>query len=228
MQRYFGPTIACVVAGALCARVELGARPQAQDVDHSSLAGEWRLDESASKLSAENWRKRTADYKPLAPCLPTLTRPGEPVTYDCGDASKQAHATRPNAIGESALSMFGRPLLDASPTLIFAVGNSSVTIGGELLETRTFATTGKPETIDVIVYHSVRRSYTRPARFVTRWVGASLVQEKKGAYSGVSVAATQTYLPTADGRQLFVLIDVTAPKLTPPVKPIRRVYVRDK
>jgi hypothetical protein len=129
-------------------------------------------------------------------------------------------------MGESALAVFGHPLLDASPTLTIAVGATSVTIGGALLETRTYVTGGKPEHVDVIVNHSSRWPSTRPVRIVTQWVGHTLVQEKKTAYSGVTVALTATYLAAEDGQHLFVMVDVSKPTLEPPVKPIRRVYVR--
>jgi hypothetical protein len=218
--------VACATVGLQSARGQSEPSAAPQTVDHSALAGTWRLDEAQSKLRAENWHDRLHNRREPAPCLPTLTRPGEPVTYDCRSAYQLPRAGPPNMMGESALLMFGRPLLDASPTLTIIVGASSVTIGGELLETRTYAATGKPEKVDVIVHHSARWPSARPLRIVTQWVGATLVQEKKAAYSGVTVAATATYLPVDNGQQLFVLIDVSAPKLTPPVKPIRRVYVR--
>jgi hypothetical protein len=219
--------VACSTA-VYCTRTEIGASGGEQDHDRSAIAGTWRLDEAQSTLRTENWHDRLKARSPGAPCLPTLTRPGEPVTYDCRSPYQPPFAGPPNVMGESALATFGHPLLDASPTLTIAVGASSVTIGGELLETRTYATSGKPEKLDVIVHHSARWPSTRPVRIVTQWVGTTLVQEKKSAYSGTAVAMTETYLPSENGEQLFVMIDVLKPVLKPPVKPIRRVYVRSK
>ena len=220
--------VACATIGPVSARDPLGASSAQQDVDHSALAGTWRLDQAQSRLGAENWHDRLHSRRESAPCLPTLTRPGEPVTYDCRSAYQLPQAGPPNMMGESALATFGRPLLEASPTLTIVVGASSVTIGGDLLETRTYTTSGQPEKVEVIVNHSARWPSTRTARLVTHWVGTTLVQDKKTAYSGTTVAITETYLPSENGEQLFVMIDALKPVLKPPVKPIRRVYVRNR
>lgn len=220
--------VACATVGALSARAQLDACNAPQDIDHSALAGSWQLDLAQSRLGAENWHDRLHSRREPAPCLPTLTRPGEPVTYDCRSPYQLPQSGPPNAAGEGALGVLGRPLLDASPTLTFVVGASSVTIGGEMLETRTYATTGKPEKVDVIVNHSARWPSTRPVRIVTHWVGTTLVQEKNTAYIGITVTTTEAYLPAESGEQLFVMIDVQKPTLKRPVKPIRRVYVRSK
>jgi hypothetical protein len=218
--------VACATVPVLTAGQRAAA--DEQQTDHSALAGTWQLDEAQSRLAAENWHDRLHSRRELAPCLPTLTRPGEPVTYDCRSAYELPQAGPPNMMGESALVMFGRPLLQASPTLTLLVGTSAVTIGGDLLETRTFAASGQPEKVDVIVNHSVRWPSTRPLRVVTHWVGTSLVQEKQAAFSGVTIALTETYLPTESGQQLFVIIDVRKPTLTSAVRPIKRLYVRMK
>ena len=141
-----------------------------------------------------------------------------------------------NPKGVQVLNAFGPDLLEASPTLTLQIGTSSVTIGGELRETIAFTTDGKKQTIRVLVRHAPLRPppdgrkgappLSEDVTVKTHWDGASLVQELSSEQFGTALAMTQTLLPAADGRQLFVLIDIRTPKLKPPLKSIRRVYLR--
>jgi hypothetical protein len=204
------------------------------DADHSALAGSWRLDETQTDLTAENWRNRKTELHPPAPCLSTTGGSGEATTSDCGPAMWTSDTYNPK--GVQVLNAFGPDLLEASPTLTLQIGTSSVTIGGELRETIAFTTDGKKQKIRVLVRHAPLRPppdgrkgappLSEDVTVKTHWDGASLVQELSSEQFGTALAMTQTLLPAADGRQLFVLIDIRTPKLKPPLKSIRRVYLR--
>ena len=204
------------------------------DADHSALAGSWRLDETQTDLAAENWRNRKTDLRPPAPCLPTTGGSVETTINDCGPVMYTSNTYNPK--GVQVVNAFGPDLLEASPTLTLQIGASSVTIGGELRETNAFTTDGKKQKIRVLVRHAPLRPppdgrkgappLSEDVTVKTRWDGASLVQEMSSEQYGTAFAMTQTFLPAADHRQLFVIIDISTPKLKPPLKTIRRVYLR--
>jgi len=143
-----------------------------------------------------------------------------------------------NPRGVEVLNAFGPDLLEASPTLTIQIGASSVSIGGELRETTTYTTDGQKQKIRVFVRHAppvpppngrkAAPPLSEDVTVKTHWSGASLVQEMTGERFGTAFAMTETLLPADDVQQLFVMIDVRAPKLKPEIKPIRRVYVRSE
>jgi|KBSMisStandDraft_5_1062788.scaffolds.fasta_scaffold221338_2 hypothetical protein len=228
--------VACASVGVLSARGQFDVSGAPQTVDHSALTGVWVLDDAKSKLEAENWRNRQVSWNQPAPCLPTLTRPGEPETYDCQPPKVTSNTY--NSIGELGLFAFGRTMLEPPQTLTIRADMSSVSIDGRPRDITTYRVDGQTHKLRVLLSRPSHSApppgrHSAPPRSEdvnvrTQWHNESLVLEMSSEFGGTAFAITETLLPADDARQLFVLIDVRKPTLKPAVKPIRRVYVRSK
>jgi hypothetical protein len=139
--------------------------------------------------------------------------PGPVITYD-------SRAT-------GTLTGFGRTLIAQSKQFVIQVSPpASVTIASDFLEATRYSTSGDTDTIRVNLGFGARQPYFERVKVRTGWRETSLVQTLSSETGGVGFKMTRTFLPTADGRQLFLIIQVLAPTLKPPVADITRTYVR--
>jgi hypothetical protein len=107
-----------------------------------------------------------------------------------------------------------RDLLELSEHLDFTVEAGRVTVLDDLQRRLSYATNGKRETHQLGTTEFTSR---------TRWSETALMQTFE---VGPHFQMTEALVPSEDRSRLFVVLKVTRPTLSPPVKNIERVYTR--
>ncbi len=110
-----------------------------------------------------------------------------------------------------------RDLLELAQQYVIEVSADTVTLSDDLQRSTTFATDGRREK---------HRAGASEYESRTMWnADNQLVQELT---HGKDVKVSLIWLPANEAKALFVWIKVEKPTFTPPIKDIKRVYLRAK
>lgn len=187
----------------------------------TALAGTWTFDEKGTSEDQRNWRRPVAADA-------AVTRPGS--TPSSGGSSTYGTGSPgpgvPLGYGgpRSASGLFDndvrramRDLLELAQQVTIDVGNDTVTLGDDLQRSTTFATDGRREK---------HRSGATEYESKTSWnADNQLVQELS---RGKDLKVQLIWLPANEGKAMFVWIKVEKPAFTPPIKDIKRVYLKTR
>jgi hypothetical protein len=186
----------------------------------SALAGTWAFDEKGTFEDQRNWRRPVVGDAP-AP------RAGSPASS--GSSAYGAGSPGPGVpLGyggpRSAAGLFDndirravRDLLELAQQYTIDVGSDTVTLSDDLQRATTFATDGRREK---------HRSGATEYESKTSWnADNQLVQELS---HGKDLKVQLIWLPANEGKAMFVWIKVEKPTFTPPIKDIKRVYLRTR
>lgn len=213
---------------ALCVSVPAAQQPQtpqagpvvtpAPRLPATALAGTWAFDEKGTFEDQRNWRRPVVGDA-------TAPRAGSPAssgssTFGTGSPGPGV----PLGYGgpRSAAGLFDndvrramRDLLELAQQYTIDVGNDTVTLSDDLQRATTFATDGRREKhrLGATEYES-KTSWNADNQLVQEWS------------RGKDLKVHVIWLPANEGNALFVWIKVEKPTFTPPIKDIKRVYVK--
>jgi hypothetical protein len=229
MGRSRTPLLLAAALSALCVSV-IAARqapaPQtsptvtpAPKLPTTSLAGTWSFDEKSTYEDQRNWRRPVAaDTRVPTAGVPSPS--GGSSTYGAGSPGPGL----PLGYGgsRSAAGLFDndvrraiRDLLEPAPMFVIDVGNDTVTLSDDLQRATTFSTDGRREK---------HRSGATEYESKTFWnEDNQLVQELS---RGKDLKVSLVWLPANEGKALFLWIKIEKPVFTPPIKDIKRVYLK--
>ena len=212
--------VAIVVACAttLAARQSPVATPNAAlpvRLGPDALAGRWTFDDKDSREDQRNWRRPVADDTqaltgPRAtPPAVGLWTPGPGVPMNSAGPRSSA------GVFDNDVRRAMRDLLELAPSYAISIGDGTVTITDDLERKTTFATDGRKE--------KHLQGATEYESHTTWNADGQLVQDVAWTKE---LRLSEIWFPGDDGTSLFVWIKVLKPPFTPPVKDIRRVYVK--
>lgn len=186
-----------------------------------ALAGAWTLDEKGTYEDQRNWRRPVMGEG-------GVPRAGSPPS-SIGSATSGSGSPGPGVpLGyggpRSAAVLFDndlrravRDLLEPATTYVIDVGNDTVTVNDDLQRATTFATDGR---------HEKHRSGATEYESKTYWnADNQLVQELS---RGKELKVSLIWLPANKGQAMFMWIKVEKPVFTPPIKDIKRVYLKTR
>jgi hypothetical protein len=168
-----------------------------------AISGSWRLDREKTKESQDVWKRRLDAMK----AAQANENPGA-----MGGLFMARTGYSPYS-GEWLLRSAMRDLLEIAERLSFRASQDSVTITDDLERQLTFATSGNKEKRQLAATEFNAR---------TRFSGGALEQQ----LSVDELVLTEIYLPSEDGREMLISINVDKPDFQPPLKSIMRVYSR--
>ena len=210
----------CVITAQQASPQDRPAIAPAPKLPPIALAGTWTLDEKGTFEDQRNWRRPVAAEtgvpragSPTAGGSSTngtgSPGPGVPLGYG---GPRAAAALFDNDIRRAV-----RDLLEPATTYVIDVGNDTVTLNDDLQRVTTFATDGRREK-----HHSGATEYESK----TSWnADNQLVQELS---RGKDLKVSLIWLPANEGKALFLWIKIEKPVFTPPVKDIKRVYLKTR
>jgi hypothetical protein len=185
-----------------------------------ALAGTWTFDEKGTFEDPRNWRRPVVADSGV-PRAGSLSSSGGS-TYGSGSPGPGV----PLGYGgpRSAAGLFDndirravRDLLEPAATYVIDVGNDTVTLNDDLQRATTFATDGRREK---------HRSGATQYESKTSWnADNQLVQELS---HGRDLKVSLIWLPANEGKALFVWIKIEKPVFTPPIRDIKRVYLKTR
>jgi hypothetical protein len=167
-----------------------------------SITGTWKLDRQKTKDSQDVWKRR----------LDAMRAAQQDEAPDAAGMFALRTGHTPYT-GEWLLKSAMRDLLEVAERLSFAVSGQSVTITDDLQRALTFATSGNKEK---------RQLAATEFNVRTRFSGGALEQQM----TVDELVMTEIYLPSEDGREMLISINVDKPDFQPPLKSIMRVYTR--
>jgi hypothetical protein len=163
----------------------------------STVEGLWDFNPGESHEDQRNWRRVVhPDLDTSQPAQPPRSGILPPEAYD-NDARRAL-----------------RDLLEIAQSYTLAVREKDVTITDDLGRSTTYATDGRREKHQFGATEFDAR---------TTWDHALLSQQIEAMDL---IRMTQVFMPSEDGRSLFIWIKVEKPEMNPPIKPITRVYSR--
>ena len=184
----------------------------------TALAGTWAFDEKGTFEDQRNWRRPVVGDA-------TVPHAGSPAssgssaygTGSPGPGVPLGYGGTRSALGllDNDIRRAVRDLLELAQQYTIDVGNDTVTLSDDLQRVTTFATDGRREK---------HRSGATEYESTTSWnTDNQLVQELS---RGKDLKVQLIWLPANEGQALFVWIKVEKPTFTPPIKDIKRVYVK--
>jgi hypothetical protein len=181
----------------------MSAQQRAATSVAEALSGTWKLDRDKTKESQDVWKRRLDAMK----AAQQTEGPGQMASLFAPRTSVSPYT------GEWLLRSAMRDLLEIAERLSFSASQDSVTITDDLERRLTFATTGNKEKRQLAATEFNAR---------TRFSGGALEQQ----LSVDELLLTEIYLPSEDGREMLISINVDKPDFQPPLKSIMRVYSR--
>jgi len=186
----------------------------------TALAGTWAFDEKGTFEDQRNWRRPVAGDA-TAPHAGSPASGGSSMygTGSPGPGMPLGYGGPRGAMGlfDNDIRRAMRDLLELAQQYTIDVGNDTVTLSDDLQRATTFATDGRREK---------HRSGATEYESKTSWnADNQLVQELS---RGKDLKVHLIWLPANEGKALFVWIKVEKPTFTPPIKDIKRVYVRSR
>jgi len=179
------------------------------------LAGRWTFDDKDSHEDQRNWRRPVADDTQAltgphaAPPAVGGWMPGPGVPMSAAGPRSSA------GIFDNDVRRAMRDLLELASSYKISLGDSIVTITDDLEHTTTFATDGRKE------------KHTQGAtEYESRTIWNADGQLMQDVTWTKELRVSEVWFPGDNGASLFVWIKVLKPTFTPPVKDIRRAYVR--
>ena len=164
----------------------------------SKVEGLWDFNPGESHEDQRNWRRV------VHPDLDT-SQPAQP--------PPRSGFLPPEAYDNDARRAL-RDLLEIAQSYTLAVHEKDVTITDDLGRSTTYATDGRREKHQFGATEFDAR---------TTWDHALLSQQIEALDL---IRMSQVFMPSEDGRSLFIWIKVEKPEMNPPIKPITRVYSR--
>ena len=200
MRAQISVLVVSVLAFALCGPTSARQGPSTPVAD--ALTGTWKLDREKTKDSQDVWKRR----------LDAMRAAQQDENPDAAGIFALRTGHTPYT-GEWLLKSAMRDLLEVAERLSFTVSGQSVTITDDLQRALTFATSGNKEK---------RQLAATEFNVRTRFSGGALEQQM----TVDELVLTEIYLPSDDGREMLVSINVDKPDFQPPLKSIMRVYTR--
>lgn len=163
-----------------------------------SVEGTWGFNANETHEDQRNWRRV------VHPDLDTSQPP--PAPSRLGVLPPEAY--------DNDVRRALRDLLEVAQSYTLSVHDKDVTITDDLDRATTYATDGHREKHQFGATEFDSR---------TTWDRALLSQQIDALDM---IKMSQVFMPSEDGRSLFIWIKVDKPDMTPPIKPITRVYSR--
>jgi hypothetical protein len=223
--RLLGIAVALSI-GIIGAAPRLAARPQPSS--HADFIGTWRLDPAQTVDDQADRARLGRAQRRNGPCQPNLVTQDDLLLHhawsECETFDDTQLRARPGGLvyyptyHETFKPTLGPRLLGTESTLeTNATSTVAIVAGAPTAAAMTFSTLDAAQTFTIDEHTVTVRA---------RWRGRVLEQVIRGEEKDLDVRIRRTFEPSSDGSRMTVTTRLEAPKMTPPIKDVVRVYVR--